>query len=76
MYLHHESPDGKTTDASTARLKISMESPNQPSNVSTKTKVSADYLRNLIDYKNLGKVRLNSWLASSRIKLITELFLL
>lgn len=28
MYLHSESPDGKTTDASAARIKISMERPN------------------------------------------------
>jgi hypothetical protein len=58
MYLHHESPDGKTTDASAARLKISMERPNQPSDVATKTKVSADYLRNLIDNKNLGESKI------------------
>jgi len=28
MYMHNESPDGKVTDASAARLKISMERPN------------------------------------------------
>lgn len=28
MYLHSGSPDGKTTDASAARIKISMERPN------------------------------------------------
>jgi hypothetical protein len=61
MYLHNESPDGKVTDASAARIKISMERPNQPSAVATKTKVSAEYLRNLIDNRNL---------AESKIKLL------
>jgi len=58
MYLHHDSPDGKVTDASAARLKISMERPNQPTDVATKTKVSAEYLRNLIDNKNLGESKI------------------
>ena len=35
-----------------------MERPNQPSDVATKTKVSADYLRNLIDNKNLGESKI------------------
>jgi hypothetical protein len=55
MYLHSGSPDGKVTDASAARIKISMERPNQPSEVATKGKVSAEYLKNLIDKKNLGE---------------------
>jgi len=35
-----------------------MERPNQPSDVATKTKVSPEYLRNLIDKKNLGESKI------------------
>lgn len=58
MYMHNDSPDGKVTDASAARLKISMERPNQQSDVATKAKVSPEYLRNLIDDKNLGESKI------------------
>lgn len=40
-----------------------MEKPNQQTDIETKNKVSSEYLRNLIDNKNLGE---------SKIKLLKE----
>ena len=54
----HESPDGKITDGNVARLRIAMEKPNVSPDLATKTKVSHEYLRNLIDNKNLSESKI------------------
>jgi hypothetical protein len=56
MYTHNEIPEGKITEASEARMKIAMEKPH--SGLATKNKLCTDYLRNLIDNKNLQESKI------------------
>lgn len=54
-YTHDlESPDNKISDPSAARQQVAMDKPNIGTEISTKGKVSTDYIKSLIDNKNLG----------------------
>ena len=62
-YTHDlDSPDNKISDPSAARQQVAMDKPNIGTEISTKGKVSTDYIKSLIDNKNLGP---------SKIKLLT-----
>ena len=58
-YTHDfDSPDNKISDPLAARQHIAMDKPNIGNEISTKGKISHDYIKNLIDNKNLGESKI------------------